>query len=35
MQHGGGALELACTESHGNVDVENARFSGVKVDSLG
>ena len=35
ISHQGGAIELRCTETGGNFDVERASLSGVKVDSLG
>jgi hypothetical protein len=35
INHAGGAVELRCTELDPNVDVKNATFTAIKVDSLG
>jgi hypothetical protein len=35
ISHAGGAIELKCTETGGDIDVSSASLSGVKVDSLG
>ena len=35
VSHPGGALELTCTEDHGDFDVDNAALTAIAVDSVG
>lgn len=35
IDHGGGSILLACTETQADVDVESATLVAIKVDSLG